>query len=155
QGRLRIWAGSPAIHIFDVDFLRRVVGEGVKIPFHVARKKVPYLDANGSVVQPDKENALKFEMFIFDVLPLAERCTVVETPRREEFMPLKNASGADSPETVRQAQSDLFADWLERAGVRVPRRADGAAAVALEVSPLFALDAEELTAKSDRGLRVE
>jgi UDP-N-acetylglucosamine/UDP-N-acetylgalactosamine diphosphorylase len=155
QGRLRIWAGSPAIHVFDVEFLRRMVGEGVKIPFHVAKKKVPYLDASGSVVQPDKENALKFELFIFDVLPLAERCTVVETSRREEFMPLKNADGADSPQTVRQAQSDLFADWLERAGVKVPRQADGSAAAALEVSPPFALDAEELAAKVDRSLKID
>jgi UDP-N-acetylglucosamine/UDP-N-acetylgalactosamine diphosphorylase len=151
QGRLRIWAGSPAIHVFDVEFLRRMVGEGVKIPFHIAKKKVPYLDDSGSVVQPAQENALKFELFIFDVLPLADTCTVVETSRREEFMPLKNASGADSPETVRQAQSDLFADWLGRAGVAVPRKADGSAAVALEVSPLFALDAQEFAARIDRG----
>jgi len=155
QGRLRIWAGSPAIHIFDVEFLRRMVGEGVKIPFHVARKKVPYLDANGTVVQPDRENALKFELFIFDVLPLADRWAIVETSRREEFMPLKNASGADSPETVRQAQSDLCADWLERAGVKVLRKADGSAAVALEVSPLYALDAEELATKVDRSLKID
>ncbi len=32
-----------------------------------------------SAIEPDKENALKFERFIFDVLPLAERWTVVET----------------------------------------------------------------------------
>ena len=91
-------------------------------------------------------------MFIFDVLPLAERWTVVETSRREEFVPLKNASGPDSPETVRQAQSDLAADWLERAGVAVPRKADGSAAVPLEISPLFALDAEELARKVDRRI---
>jgi UDP-N-acetylglucosamine/UDP-N-acetylgalactosamine diphosphorylase len=155
HGRLRIWAGSPAIHVFDVEFLRRMVGEGVKIPFHVARKKVPYLDANGTVVQPERENALKFELFIFDMLPLADHWAIVETSRREEFMPLKNASGADSPETVRQAQSDLCADWLERAGVHVPRRVDGTAAVALEVSPLFALDPEELAAKVDRSLKID
>ncbi len=155
RGRLRLWAGSPAIHVFDVAFLRRVVGDGTKIPFHAARKKVPYLDASGVVVPPATENALKFELFVFDVLPLAERCTVVETDRREEFMPLKNASGPDSPETVRQAQSDLFAGWLERAGVRVPRRGDGSAAVPVEVSPLYALDGEELAAKVDRGLRVD
>jgi UDP-N-acetylglucosamine/UDP-N-acetylgalactosamine diphosphorylase len=155
NGRLRIWAGSPAIHVFDVEFLRRVVGEGVKIPFHIAKKKVPYLDEKtGTEVQPSKENALKFELFIFDVLPLAETCTVVETSRREEFMPLKNASGPDSPETVRQAQSDLAADWLGRAGVKVPRKADRSAAVPLEVSPLFALDAEELARKVDRSINV-
>jgi UDP-N-acetylglucosamine/UDP-N-acetylgalactosamine diphosphorylase len=155
QGRLRIWAGSPAIHVFDVAFLERVVGGGARIPFHTARKKVPYLGPDGELVEPAKENALKFELFIFDVLPLAERWAIVETSRREEFMPLKNASGADSPETVRQAQSDLAADWLARAGVKVPRRPDGSAAVPLEVSPLFALDAEELAARVDRSLRVE
>jgi UDP-N-acetylglucosamine/UDP-N-acetylgalactosamine diphosphorylase len=154
HGQLRIWAGSPAIHIFDVAFLGRVVEGGVKIPFHTARKKVPYLDAAGNCVQPDRENALKFELFIFDVLPLAERWTIVETSRSEEFVPLKNATGPDSPETVRQAQSDLAADWLERAGVKVPRRPDGSAAVPLEVSPLYALDAEELAARVDRAVTI-
>src|SRR5262249_28660872 len=151
----RIWAGSPAIHVFDVEFLRHMVGEGARIPFHVAKKKVPYLDAGGALVHPTQENALKFELFIFDVLPLAETCTVVQTSRSEQCLPVKNAVGPDSPETVRQAQSDLFAGWLARAGVAVPRRADGSAAVPLEVSPLFALDAEELAAKVDRSLRVD
>jgi UDP-N-acetylglucosamine/UDP-N-acetylgalactosamine diphosphorylase len=154
QGRLRIWAGSPAIHVFSVDFLSRVTRGTLRIPFHLARKKVPHLDEKGQLVQPERENALKFEMFIFDVLPLAERWTIVETSRREEFVPLKNASGPDSPETVRQAISDRSADWLERADVKVPRRPDGSAAVPLEISPLFALDAEELAGKVDRALQI-
>ena len=155
KGELRIWAGNTAIHIFSIAFLKRVTGGATRIPFHIARKKVPYLDEAGNLVQPAKENALKFEMFIFDVLPLAERWTVVETTRRDEFTPLKNATGADSPETVRQAISDLAADWLEGAGVAVPRDAAGHAAFPLEVSPLYALDAEELAAKVDRRLRIE
>src|SRR5262249_43415693 len=81
QGRLRIWAGSPAIHFFAVDFLTRITGERTtaaqSLPFHLARKKVPYLDEAGHLVQTTQENALKFERFIFDVLPLAERWTVV------------------------------------------------------------------------------
>jgi UDP-N-acetylglucosamine/UDP-N-acetylgalactosamine diphosphorylase len=154
QGRLRIWAGSPAIHVFTVDFISRLTQGSLSIPFHVARKKVSYLDDSGQLVQPSKENALKFEMFIFDVLPLAERWAVVETSRREEFMPLKNASGPDSPESVRQALSNLAGEWLEKAGITVPRRPNGDAAVPLEISPLFALDAEELAARVDRGLRI-
>jgi UDP-N-acetylglucosamine/UDP-N-acetylgalactosamine diphosphorylase len=153
-GGLRFWAGSPAIHVFDLDFLCRVTQGHLRIPFHVARKKVPHLDAAGREVQPTKENALKFEMFIFDVLPRADRWTVVETSRREEFEPLKNATGPDSPETVQRAISNLAADWLERAGVAVPRKADGNAAFPLEISPLYALDVEELAAKVDRGLRI-
>jgi len=154
NGRLQIWAGSPAIHIFAVDFLRRATQGALRIPFHLARKKVPYLDGNGVLVQPDRENALKFEMFIFDVLPLAERWTVVETSRREEFAPLKNATGPDSPESVRQALSDLAVDWLQKAGAKPPRRSDGNAAMAVEISPLYALDAEELAAKVDASLPV-
>ena len=76
-------------------------------------------------MQPSRENALKFERFIFDVLPLAERWTLVETRRDEEFAPLKNATGADSPESVRQALCNLAAGWLERTGVAVRRNAEG------------------------------
>jgi UDP-N-acetylglucosamine/UDP-N-acetylgalactosamine diphosphorylase len=154
QGRLRFRVGNPAIHLFSVKFLESVAQGAGRIPFHVARKKVPFLDDAGNLVQPAKENALKFEMFIFDVLPRAERWSVVETTRREDFEPLKNATGPDSPETVRQAISDLAADWLEQAGVRVPRTAQGGAAVPLEISSLFALDAEELAAKVRPGSAV-
>jgi UDP-N-acetylglucosamine/UDP-N-acetylgalactosamine diphosphorylase len=154
HGRLRIWAGSPAIHYFSVDFLERVTRGQARIPFHVARKKVPHVDENGNCVEPKKENALKFEMFIFDVLPLADRWAVVETSRREEFVPLKNATGADSPPVVKQSISDVAAEWLSRAGVAVPRRLDGCADTPLEISPLYALDAEELQRKIDRDLKI-
>jgi UDP-N-acetylglucosamine/UDP-N-acetylgalactosamine diphosphorylase len=155
DGQLLFWAGSPAIHIFTVEFLARVTQGTTRMPFHVARKKVPYLSPAGSVVEPVKENALKFEMFIFDVLPMADRWTVVETTRYEEFEPLKNATGPDSPETVRKALSNLAADWLARAGVEVPRLSNGTALVPLEISPLYALDAEELAAKVKPGLQID
>ncbi len=154
KGQLRLWAGNPAIHIFSVNFLRRVTRGRTRLPFHVARKKVPHLDENGRDVNPERENALKFETFIFDALPMAERWSVVEAARREEFAPVKNATGVDSPETARQAINDLAAEWLTRAGVRVPRNAEGSASVALEISPLYALDAEELAAKLAKGTTV-
>jgi UDP-N-acetylglucosamine/UDP-N-acetylgalactosamine diphosphorylase len=155
HGQLRLWAGSPAIHIFDVSFLARVTQGETRIPFHVARKKVPCLDASGQLVEPAKENAIKFEMFIFDALPLADRWTVVETSRREEFAPLKNASGPDSAPTVRQAISDLAADWLEQAGVRVPRKAGGDSEFPLEINPLFALYTSDLAGRVDPHLRIQ
>jgi len=88
------------------------------------------------------------------VLPMAQRWTVVETTRSEEFVPLKNATGPDSPEVVRQAISTQAAQWLEKAGLKVPRAANGDAAVPIEISPLFALDAEELAGKVDRNLQI-
>src|SRR3954451_10166548 len=65
-GNLRISVGNPAIHILDLEFLERVTeGDAAGLPFHLARKKVPYWDpATGQRVTPDKENALKFERFI-------------------------------------------------------------------------------------------
>ncbi|MBL8794541.1 MAG: UDPGP type 1 family protein [Planctomycetia bacterium] len=154
RGEYKLWAGNPAIHLFSVDFLARVTQGQTRLPFHVARKKVPHLDAQGNPVKPDQENALKFEMFVFDALPLADRWTVVEADRAEEFEPLKNATGADSPETVKRAISNLAAQWLEQAGVAVPRTSEGHAAHPVEISPLHALDPEELATKVDKKLKV-
>jgi UDP-N-acetylglucosamine/UDP-N-acetylgalactosamine diphosphorylase len=64
-----------------------------------------------------------------------------------EFEPLKNATGPDSPASVRRRMTELFAGWLESAGARVARRGDGTVPFDLEISPLFALDAAELRAK--------
>jgi UDP-N-acetylglucosamine/UDP-N-acetylgalactosamine diphosphorylase len=141
DGTLRFRAGNPAIHLFSVDFLTRVTGTG-GLPYHVAKKAVPHFDPETEeVVDPGKEpNALKFERFIFDALPLAERWLAVEARREEEFAPLKNATGADSPETVRQAQLALHARWLAHAGIETGGHP-------VEVSPLFALDVEELKSK--------
>ena len=116
----------------------------------VTKKKVPYLDESGQRVEPAEPNALKFEKFIFDVLPFAERWTVVETPRDEEFAPLKNDSGPDSPETVRQALIDTAVRWLRQVGAAVPDEVPHP----LEISPLFALDAEELKEKLPRDYRI-
>ncbi len=154
DGRPRLWAANPAIHLFDVGFLRRVTRDADSMPWHLARKKVPHVSVRGEAVEPAEPNALKFERFIFDVLPLARRWAAVSTPREAEFAPLKNADGPDSPATVRSALINQAADWLGRAGVQVPRDADGNPAFALEVSPLFALDAEELARKVDRSLRI-
>jgi UDP-N-acetylglucosamine/UDP-N-acetylgalactosamine diphosphorylase len=148
DGRLLFRAGSPAIHIFSVGFLRRVTARGGGLNFHLARKKVPFYDpATGETVSPTTENALKFELFVFDALPLAERWLAVETKREEEFAPLKNATGPDSPETVYQLMTRLHANWLERVGVATHGHP-------VEVSPLFALDADECAKKIPRGFEV-
>lgn len=155
DGSLQLWAGSIAIHIFERAFIERLLAGSGQLPFHRAVKKVPYADSDGNVIEPAEPNAVKFETFIFDALPLAERWTLVETDRAVEFEPLKNATGPDSPATVRQRMSDLFAGWLERAGVTVPRRSDGSVPFALEISPLFALDASELKGKLTPGTVVD
>ncbi|MDB5311896.1 MAG: type 1 family protein [Gemmataceae bacterium] len=154
-GELVFRAGNPAIHIFALDFLDRVTGRDDVLRYHVARKAVPYFDpATGQPVTPPAENALKFERFIFDALPAAERWLAVETKRDEEFAPLKNATKTDTPEDVKRAITRLHAGWLERAGVHVPREGSGEPSHPVEVSPLFALDADDLAAKIPPGFAV-
>jgi UDP-N-acetylglucosamine/UDP-N-acetylgalactosamine diphosphorylase len=155
DGSLQLWAGSIAVHLFERAFIERLLGEHAHLPFHRAIKKVPFVDESGEVVHPPEPNAVKFEMFIFDALPMARRWTLVETDRAVEFEPLKNATGPDSPATVRQRMSDLFAGWLEGAGAQIPRRSDGSVPFGIEISPLFALDAAEVKAKLPAGLVVD
>lgn len=149
QNELLLWAGSTAIHVFNRSFLEQLRDTKAELPFHRAIKKVPYLDDAGKLVEPDTENAVKFERFIFDVLPLAERTLVVEARREDEFCPLKNKSGDFSPEHVQEGLSRLYAGWLAAAGVAVP------AGLPVEISPLYALDAEELAGKIDRSQRFD
>lgn len=137
-GQLKFWAGNPAIHLLDVDFLRKIADDAERLPWHLAQKKVPHLDLNGQLVEPAAENALKFERFIFDILPQAERWTILATAREEEFAPVKNKEGVDTPEIAQRMMCDQAVRWLRAAEVDVP---DG---VRVEISPLFALDAVDV-----------
>jgi UDP-N-acetylglucosamine/UDP-N-acetylgalactosamine diphosphorylase len=116
---LEIWAGSIAVHVFDLGFLERLSAEGRQLPWHPAVRKSPALDEQGEPVNLTEPNAVKFESFVFDVLPLARKVLVVETDRRQEFEPLKNAQGDNSPETVRRALSAAYGDW-DLAPVQLP-----------------------------------
>lgn len=155
DGNLLHRAGSPAIHLFDVEFLTRITSEADRLPYHIAKKKVPCIDSHGKPVEPTKENALKFERFIFDALPLADRWLVLEALRSEEFSPVKNKEGVDSPETAQRDLINLAAKWLEQAGAQVPRDDQGNAIVPIEISPRFALDHQELMARIEVGRPVE
>ncbi len=155
DGRLKFSAGSIAIHILSRSFVARLTADGqCGLPFHRAVKKVPFMDPTGEVVRPEAPNAVKLEMFVFDALPLASNTVILETQRSEEFSPVKNATGEDSLATSLHDQVRRAAVWLEKAGIAVPRDADGQVAAAIEISPLFADSEEELAAKVDRNLKI-
>ncbi len=142
DGSLRFGAGSIAIHVIDREFARRMAagGEGVALPFHRADKKIQTIDAFGQPLKPDKPNGVKFELFVFDALPFADNSVVIETARSDDFSPVKNAEGVDSPQTCRDDQLRQFARWLKAAGAPVPADATGLPLFRLEVSPLFGDD---------------
>lgn len=147
-GGLRFPAGSIAIHALDREFVRRVAagGAGAGLPFHRADKKVPTVDAAGEPVRPERPNGVKFELFVFDALPFARNPIVVETDRADDFSPVKNAEGVDSPRTCRDDQLRQFARWFRAAGVELSVDPTGLPPFVLEVSPRFGDDAESFAA---------
>ena len=142
NGTLCYLAGSIAIHVLDREFVRRMAagGEGVALPFHRADKKIPTIDATGQPIRPEKANGVKFEMFVFDALPFARNPLVIETRRADDFSPVKNSTGLDSPQTCRDDQLRQFTRWLRANGAVVETDATGLPGIPLEVSPLFGYD---------------
>lgn len=145
EGNSVFWAGNTAIHVLTRSFMEELTEDGCRLELHAAHKAVPYLDDEGQRVDPSEPNAIKFERFIFDALPLAKNALIVEGDRDREFNPVKNADGNDSPETARAAISRIGREWLRAAG------ADIADDAVVEISPLIALDAEELAEKLASG----
>ncbi len=150
-GRPVFWAGNTAVHAIDVAFLQRMAASDTTLPFHLAHKKVPYIASDGRLVEPAEANAIKFERFIFDLLPWAERAIVVEIDPAEEFRPVKNAPGeaTDTPESVQAAMMALHRKWLRAAGAQVADH------VPVEIGPRFALDAEQTAEQIQPGLVVD
>jgi len=142
SGKLRYIAGSIAIHVLDREFIRRMAraGSDLALPFHRADKKIPTVDAKGEAVKPEKPNGVKFEMFVFDALPFAKNPVVIETRRADDFSPVKNAEGVDSPKTSREDQLRQYTRWLRENGAQVDTDSTGLPSVTFEVSPLFGYD---------------
>ena len=147
DGRLRFHAGSIAVHGFTRAFLERVAARHDALPLHLAHKAVPHLDATGTLIKPKAPNAIKFERFIFDLMPLADTVCVVEIAAEEGFAPLKNpvGSAADAPEHVRAALLRRAHHLLSRAGVSVRE------GVEVELDPASILDEQDIAAVLPHG----
>jgi phosphoglucomutase len=106
-GSLVFGDANAIFHLYNIKGLERV--SEVKLPYHIAVKKANYIDSKGNMVKAEKPNAYKFEMFIFDSYEMFEDVVVLRVKREEEFAPIKNAEGVDSPETARKLYKDYFA----------------------------------------------
>jgi len=151
DGSLKLWAGNIAVHVFEVEFLEQMKDNADVLPFHLARKKVPFIDESGRRIEPDEPNAIKFERFVFDLLPAARNALVVEVDPAEVFAPVKNASGAanETPETARAAMIRQARRMLQQCEVTVDPD------VPVEINPLFASTVDELKSKLPEGTRIQ
>lgn len=149
DGSLRFSLGSIAIHMLNVSFVERLNKKGFALPLHRAVKKIPHLDIHGNFIEPSEPNGIKLESFVFDALPLAKKSIILEVVRKQEFAPTKNAAGVDSVQSSKKMFVDRCADWLESAGVSIPRKPDGSTDCTIEISPSFALYKEDVLKRKD------
>ena len=93
-------------NLFNINAIKKC---GTKeMEYHVAFKKSKYIDENGNVKNPEKENAYKFEQFIFDSFKAFDDIAILRGKREEDFAPIKNRSGADSPETAKKLYENYW-----------------------------------------------
>lgn len=150
DGKLIFGAANICNHYYTLEFLATTVLDNMDNMYHIATKKIPYY--NGSeLVKPTVPNGMKLESFIFDVFELSTRMAVLEVERRHEFAPVKNATGADSPETARAYLSDLAKEYLENAGAKMHGK-EGEGGLC-EVSPLTSYAGEGLEEYNGRRLK--
>ncbi|MGV3608553.1 MAG: UTP--glucose-1-phosphate uridylyltransferase [Planctomycetaceae bacterium] len=147
QGQLRLWAGNLAVHLMDTSFLNRCVNNADALPFHIARKKVPCLNEQGTITEPESPNAVRFEKFIFDLLPQAQNALVIEADPADAFAPVKNAPH-EKTDTAATAQAAMLEQGQTLA---IEARLSLLAGARLEINPRFALDASELAQKIPSG----
>ncbi|MHC4194619.1 MAG: UTP--glucose-1-phosphate uridylyltransferase, partial [Planctomycetota bacterium] len=142
DGSLLFRLGSIGIHIISTGFVEKLNKHGFSLPLHKAVKKIIYIDEQGRLVKPAVPNGIKLESFVFDAVPMARKSIILQTQRNREFAPVKNAAGVDNAETSRQMQINRAAEWLESAGVSVPKKPDGTPDCIIEIAPSFALSEE-------------
>ena len=73
-----------------------------RMPLHVVKKKIPYLDETGALVKPTEPNGFKFEQLVLDMIHQLSTCLPYEVIREHEFAPIKNPTGIDSVESARE-----------------------------------------------------
>lgn len=126
DGSLTFDGGNIAIHLFKIEGLRKL--QTSKLPWHTARKTVCGI-----------EKCWKFEQFLFDAFPQLGSMMPFGVIREEEFSPVKNAEGNDSPKTARTMIGKLHREWLRKAHVEINENK------LYEISPTLSYAGENLS----------
>jgi len=140
DGGLKLWAGNLAVHAFALDFLARSAADKRALPFHFARKTVSCLNPRQSSTEQENVKAIRFERFIFDLLPNAQNALVVEADPADAFAPVKN-SDSEATDNSRLAKAAMMAQarrHLRAAGIQI---ADD---IPVEINPLWASTVQEI-----------
>lgn len=96
-------------NLFNIEAIEKASTKEMK--YHVAEKKSNYINEKGELIAPDKPNCYKFEKFIFDSFCLFDDIAILRGKREEDFAPVKNKEGVDSPETAKK----LYEEYTKHA----------------------------------------
>ena len=106
-GELKFNLGNILIFMLKADMLLELANntETMNKLYHKAYKKIPYWDdAENKQLKPENPNGYKFELFIHNFVPFCDlgKFGVLKVPREDEFAPVKNAEGVDSPQSAKE-----------------------------------------------------
>ncbi len=105
NGELLYGESHILCNLFNISAIERMGSE--PLPYHSAFKKATYIDKDGNKIVPTSPNAYKFEAFLFDAFGEVDDMAILRVKREEEFAPVKNATGVDSPKTERELNKNF------------------------------------------------
>lgn len=91
--------GVTLNYLFEMNELEN--RSDLSLPVHLAKKAIPYIDENGTIVKSEEPNGYKLETLILDMIGMFDDVLAFEVDRALEFAPIKNKTGSDSVETAR------------------------------------------------------
>ena len=94
NGELVYGEANIISHLLNIEALEKITN--YKLQYHIAKKNGLY----------------KFETFIFDAFEYFDDMLVMRVKREDEFAPIKNKEGVDSPETAKE----IYERKMERDG---------------------------------------
>ena len=100
DGELKFGESHIMCNLYTIDAIEKISKE--PLIYHTAFKKNSYIDENGKEVIPTEPNSYKFESFIFDAFELFDDIAILRGKREDDFAPVKNKEGVDSPKTAKE-----------------------------------------------------
>ena len=100
DGELKFGESHIMCNLYTIDAIEKISKE--PLIYHTAFKKNSYIDENGKEVIQTEPNSYKFESFIFDAFELFDDIAILRGKREDDFAPVKNKEGVDSPKTAKE-----------------------------------------------------
>ena len=108
EGELKYGESHIMCNLYTIEAIEKISQE--PLIYHSAYKKNSYLDENMKEIVPESPNSYKFEAFIFDAFELFDDIAILRGTREDDFAPIKNKEGVDSPKTAKE----LYENYWEK-----------------------------------------